>query len=165
MRARTASVEALRLYRDVLRACRLFDNTRNEQGHLMYPPTSTPLLPPAVVANNNRGDVLRASARKEFEAARGERDPEVIARLIITGRDCVMQIQEKVRTPIQCKNQSLSSYFPLSPTRWPRSSKNSLDEKRTEDEDEWSGGEVGHFIGRARLLDHCLSQDRGVKCQ
>lgn len=77
MRARTASVEALRLYRDVLRACRLFDNTRNEQGHLM-------------------GDVLRASARKEFEAARGERDAEVIARLIITGRDCVMQIQEKV---------------------------------------------------------------------
>jgi hypothetical protein len=33
--AKAARTEALRLYRDVLRACRLFDTTRNEQGQLM----------------------------------------------------------------------------------------------------------------------------------
>jgi hypothetical protein len=40
--------------------------------------------------------VLRTSARKEFEGAREERDPEAVARLIITGRDCVMQIHDMV---------------------------------------------------------------------
>ena len=42
--AKAARTEALRLYRDVLRACRVFDTTRNEQGQLMCtsPP---PLLP------------------------------------------------------------------------------------------------------------------------
>lgn len=34
-------------------------------------------------------DVLRASARSEFEAARRERDPELINRMIVTGRDAV----------------------------------------------------------------------------
>lgn len=75
--AKAARTEALRLYRDVLRACRVFDTTRNEQGQLM-------------------SDVLRTSARKEFEAAREERDPETVARMIITGRDCVMQIHDMV---------------------------------------------------------------------
>lgn len=44
-----------------------------------------------------RSDVLRTSARKEFEGAREERDPETVARMIITGRDCVMQIHDMVR--------------------------------------------------------------------
>lgn len=40
--AKAARTEALRLYRDVLRACRLFDTTRNEQGQLMCTFTPPP---------------------------------------------------------------------------------------------------------------------------
>jgi hypothetical protein len=32
---------------------------------------------------------------QEFEESRGETDPLVIARLLVTGRDCVQQIQKK----------------------------------------------------------------------
>jgi hypothetical protein len=39
--------------------------------------------------------ILKEAARKEFDAARNESDPLIIARLIITGRDCVQQIQQK----------------------------------------------------------------------
>ncbi len=49
-----------------------------------------------------RSDVLRTSARKEFEAAREERDPETVARMIITGRDCVMQIHDMVSLTSTC---------------------------------------------------------------
>ena len=42
-------------------------------------------------------DVLRREARKEFEQAREERDPLIVARLLVVGRDCVMQTQYKVR--------------------------------------------------------------------
>ncbi|KAL6659977.1 hypothetical protein ACP70R_002099 [Stipagrostis hirtigluma subsp. patula] len=63
--------EALGLYRDILRATRLF----------AWP--------------DDRGvpwrDVLRANARREFEEARAERDREVVARLLIGGRDAVQQ--------------------------------------------------------------------------
>jgi hypothetical protein len=43
--------------------------------------------------------VLRREARKEFEQARAEKDPLIIARLLVVGRDCVMQTQYKVRAP------------------------------------------------------------------
>jgi len=36
------------------------------------------------------------SARAEIESARFVTDPEEIARLIMVGRDCLMNIQEKV---------------------------------------------------------------------
>ncbi|KAL6649165.1 hypothetical protein ACP70R_013389 [Stipagrostis hirtigluma subsp. patula] len=68
--------EALGLYRDILRATRLF----------AWP--------------DDRGvpwrDVLRANARREFEEARAERDPEVVARLLIGGRDAVQQALDRL---------------------------------------------------------------------
>lgn len=68
--------EALHLYRDILRATRFF----------MWP--------------DSRGvlwrDVLRENARKEFEEARFEKDPEVVNRLIIGGRDAVDSAIEKL---------------------------------------------------------------------
>lgn len=34
-------------------------------------------------------DVIRESARKEFEAGRRERDPEMVNRMLLMGRDAV----------------------------------------------------------------------------
>ncbi|XP_006845698.2 uncharacterized protein LOC18435592 [Amborella trichopoda] len=68
--------EALSLYRDIIRATRFF----------LWP--------------DQRGvlwrDVLRENARREFEEARFERDPEVITRLLIRGRDSVHNALEKL---------------------------------------------------------------------
>ncbi|PIN18538.1 NADH:ubiquinone oxidoreductase, NDUFA6/B14 subunit [Handroanthus impetiginosus] len=68
--------EALSLYRDIIRATRFF----------MWP--------------DSRGvlwrDVLRENARKEFEEARFERDPEVVTRLLIGGRDAVQAALDKL---------------------------------------------------------------------
>ncbi|KAG8073365.1 hypothetical protein GUJ93_ZPchr0006g45150 [Zizania palustris] len=68
--------EALALYRDILRATRLFEWS-NERGVQWR-------------------EVLRANARREFEEARGERDPEVVARLLIGGRDAVQQALDRL---------------------------------------------------------------------
>jgi hypothetical protein len=67
--------EALSLYRDILRASRFF-LWPDERGVLWR-------------------DVLRASSRKEFEDARYEQDPEIIARLLVGGRDALEQAVEK----------------------------------------------------------------------
>ncbi|CAK9210957.1 unnamed protein product [Sphagnum troendelagicum] len=67
--------EALSLYREILRASQLFIWT-NEQG--------VPWR-----------DLLCESARHEFEQARNEKDPEVIARLLVVGRDAVHRTLEK----------------------------------------------------------------------
>uniref|UniRef100_A0A5B7CCK3 Complex 1 LYR protein domain-containing protein n=1 Tax=Davidia involucrata TaxID=16924 RepID=A0A5B7CCK3_DAVIN len=68
--------EVLSLYRDIVRATRFF----------MWP--------------DSRGvlwrDVLRENARKEFEEARFEKDPEIITRLLIGGRDAVQSALEKL---------------------------------------------------------------------
>lgn len=68
--------EALSLYRDIYRATRYF----------MWP--------------DSRGvlwrDVLRENARKEFEESRFEKDPEVITRLLIGGRDAVQAALDKL---------------------------------------------------------------------
>lgn len=68
--------EAMSLYRDIIRASRFFPWT------------------------DSRGvpwrDVLRANARKEFEEARYERDPEIITRLLIGGRDAVQAALDKL---------------------------------------------------------------------
>jgi hypothetical protein len=67
--------EALSLYREILRTAKPF-HWCDEKGRPW----------------NAR---LKAEARKEFEAAREERDPLIVARLLVQGRDCVQQIQIK----------------------------------------------------------------------
>ncbi|CAA6663247.1 unnamed protein product [Spirodela intermedia] len=68
--------EALALYRDILRATRFFP----------WP--------------DARGvpwrEVLRENARREFEEARYERDPGIITRLLIGGRDAVQSALDKL---------------------------------------------------------------------
>ncbi|CAN1355227.1 hypothetical protein LINPERPRIM_LOCUS43645 [Linum perenne] len=68
--------EALHLYRDILRATRFF----------VWP--------------DARGviwrDVLRENARKEFDEARFEKDPEIVTRLLINGREAVESALEKL---------------------------------------------------------------------
>ncbi|PKI34335.1 hypothetical protein CRG98_045251 [Punica granatum] len=75
-RLTSARREALSLYRDILRASRFF----------MWP--------------DSRGvlwrDVLRENARQEFEEARFEKDPEIVTRLLIGGRDAVQSALEKL---------------------------------------------------------------------
>ncbi|KAK8596604.1 hypothetical protein V6N13_001220 [Hibiscus sabdariffa] len=68
--------EALALYRDILRASRFFMWT-DPRGVLWR-------------------DILRDNARKEFEEARFEKDPEVVTRLLIGGRDAVDSALEKL---------------------------------------------------------------------
>eukprot|EP00752_Nemacystus_decipiens_P010921 g9705.t1 len=61
--------EAIRLYREILKATRLF-HWCNERGEPW-------------------GRILRESSRKEFEQARHETDPLVVARLLVVGRQCL----------------------------------------------------------------------------
>ncbi|XVE69673.1 hypothetical protein DITRI_Ditri10aG0009800 [Diplodiscus trichospermus] len=68
--------EALSLYRDILRASRFF----------MWPDSLGVLW----------RDILRENARKEFEEARFETDPEIVTRLLIGGRDAVQSALEKL---------------------------------------------------------------------
>ncbi|WZY76992.1 hypothetical protein YC2023_023376 [Brassica napus] len=81
--------EALSLYRDILRATRFYTWT-DSRGVLWR-------------------DVLRENARKEFEAARFEADPEVITRLLIGGSDAVSsaldRLAEKQREMIEKRNR------------------------------------------------------------
>jgi hypothetical protein len=70
----TTRREALSLYREVLRYSNLFV-WRDEHGRMWR-------------------DVIRSSARQEFEAARHEPDPELINRMIVTGRDAVHRTVE-----------------------------------------------------------------------
>ena len=64
--------EALHLYRKIQRYTALFD-WPDENGELWR-------------------DKLRASARQEFEAARYEQDPQVVAKLLFTTSEAVEQI-------------------------------------------------------------------------
>ena len=80
--SRRPNIEALRLYRDILRRSRSF-----------YWP-------------NDKGEpwnkVLQESARKEFEQARYETDPLIVARLLVVGRDALMQLEDKVAQECGC---------------------------------------------------------------
>mmetsp|Transcript_15483 Transcript_15483/g.35866 ORF Transcript_15483/g.35866 Transcript_15483/m.35866 type:complete len:110 (-) Transcript_15483:770-1099(-) len=67
--------EALSLYREILRTAKHF-HWCDETGR----PWNAK---------------LRKEARKEFEAAREETDPLVLARLLVTGRDCVQKVQNR----------------------------------------------------------------------
>ncbi|QDZ18909.1 hypothetical protein HOP50_02g14150 [Chloropicon primus] len=65
----TTRRESLSLYRDILRFSRFFTWTDNN---------GIPFR-----------DLIRESARKEYEAARYEKDPHVVNKLIVSGRDCL----------------------------------------------------------------------------
>eukprot|EP00512_Aurantiochytrium_limacinum_P001992 CAMPEP_0171484662 /NCGR_PEP_ID=MMETSP0958-20121227/124_1 /TAXON_ID=87120 /ORGANISM="Aurantiochytrium limacinum, Strain ATCCMYA-1381" /LENGTH=97 /DNA_ID=CAMNT_0012017385 /DNA_START=195 /DNA_END=488 /DNA_ORIENTATION=- len=67
--------EALSLYRDCLRVARCF-YWCNDDGE----PWSR---------------VLKESARKEFEEARYEKDPIIVARMLVVGRQCVEDMKRK----------------------------------------------------------------------
>lgn len=73
----TARREALALYREVLRTSNLFV-WRDEKGQAWR-------------------DRIRASARAEFEAARGETDPELVTRMIVTARDALHRAVDQFR--------------------------------------------------------------------
>ncbi len=45
--------------------------------------------------------VLKINARKEFEQAKYEQDPEIIARLLFVGRTCLNQTTEKFAQAVQ----------------------------------------------------------------
>lgn len=79
--------ESLKLYRDILRASRMF-TWANEAGEPWR-------------------DVLRKNARKEFEQARYERDTLVITRLLVVGRDSLKQINEKLVNAAQAVNDNI----------------------------------------------------------
>ncbi|XP_062085842.1 uncharacterized protein LOC133791947 [Humulus lupulus] len=68
--------EALSLYRDILRTTRFF-MWSDSKGVLWR-------------------DVLRENARREFELARFETDPEIVTRLLIGGRDAVQSAIDKL---------------------------------------------------------------------
>jgi hypothetical protein len=67
--------EALSLYREILRTAKHF-HWCDDKGEPW----------------NHR---LRIQARQEFEASREEKDPLILARLLVTGRDCVQQVQQR----------------------------------------------------------------------
>ncbi|KAK6939019.1 Complex 1 LYR protein domain [Dillenia turbinata] len=75
-RLTSTRLEALSLYRDIIRATRFFMWT-DARGNLWR-------------------DVLRANARREFEEARFEKDPEVVTRLLIGGREAVQSALDKL---------------------------------------------------------------------
>eukprot|EP00850_Spirogloea_muscicola_P011852 SM000075S21941 [mRNA] locus=s75:158446:159770:- [translate_table: standard] len=72
-------------YRQVLRTARLF-TWRNEQGVPWWAPLTKIWR-----------DMIELSARREFELARSEQDPETIARMLVTGTDAVQAAIDKVR--------------------------------------------------------------------
>ena len=86
MKALPTNRESLALYRDILRAARAFTWV-NEAGQPW-------------------GSVLAANARTEFEQARYEADPLIVARLQFVGRDCLNQTKDKVALAAQemCDN-------------------------------------------------------------
>ena len=75
LRSSVTRDEALSLYRDILRTAKAF-HWCDERGV----PWRTK---------------LRAEARREFEAGREEKDPLIIARMLVTGRECVKEVQRK----------------------------------------------------------------------
>ncbi|KAF5838238.1 hypothetical protein DUNSADRAFT_3218 [Dunaliella salina] len=70
----TTRRESLALYREILRYSNLFV-WKDQHGRTWR-------------------DLLRESTRKEFEAARFEADPEIVNKLIITGRDAMHRTVE-----------------------------------------------------------------------
>ena len=80
--ARTRRREALSLYREILRTAKHF--------HWADEKTGKPW-----------NQILRQQARQEFQESKGETDPLIIARMLVTGRDCVQQVQNRFNDATQ----------------------------------------------------------------
>ena len=87
--ARTRRKEALSLYREILRTAKHF--------HWADEKTGQPW-----------NKILRQQARREFQEARNETDPLIIARLLVTGRDCVQQVQNRFNEATQAAWKRIS---------------------------------------------------------
>merc|ERR1711865_267488 len=68
--------DAIRLYRDCLKSIKSFQ--WNDQNGTPWAGT------------------LKTSVRDEFEAARHEDDPDLVRRLLITGRDSLIKVEDKL---------------------------------------------------------------------
>ncbi|KAL7581596.1 hypothetical protein ACA910_022153 [Epithemia clementina (nom. ined.)] len=79
---RTRRKEALSLYREILRTTKHF--------HWADEKTGEPW-----------NKILQKQARKEFEESKEETDPLIIARMLVTGRDCVQQVQNRFNEATQ----------------------------------------------------------------
>lgn len=89
------SKEALSLYREILRTAKHFhwsDNVASNNSNASPSNASNSTSTGTGMPWNLK---LKQMARKEFEESRQETDPLIIARLLITGRDCLQQIQQK----------------------------------------------------------------------
>ena len=75
LKSSITNAEALSLYREILRTAKAF-HWCDDKG-----------IPWRIK--------LRAEARKEFESSREEKDPLLIARMLVTGRECVREVQMK----------------------------------------------------------------------
>ena len=75
LRSSVTRSEALSLYRDILRTAKAF-HWCDEKGVPWH-------------------TKLRTEARREFEASKEEKDPLIIARMLVTGRECVQEIRRK----------------------------------------------------------------------
>jgi len=85
----TTRREALSLYRSIWRATALFTwSTADAKGAASPSPMSC--------SGEPWRDALRRSARQEFEASRFERDPVMVARMLVVGRDAVTQAVDKL---------------------------------------------------------------------
>ncbi len=80
--------ESIRLYRDVLRACKHF-TWKDQYGR-------------------EWSEVLKKNARNEFEQARNEKDPMLVARLILTGRDCLNETQAKLMQAMKAMQDNIN---------------------------------------------------------
>lgn len=79
--------EILRLYREVMKFCSEFD-WPNENGEIWR-------------------DVLRKSARREFEESREETDPVILYRMMVTTRDAMQQTKEMLIKQYAYRNKKI----------------------------------------------------------
>ena len=75
LRSSVTRTEALALYRDILRTAKAF-HWCDEKGIPWH-------------------TKLRTEARKEFDASKEEKDPLIIARMLVTGQEFVQEVQRK----------------------------------------------------------------------
>ena len=52
-------------------------------------------------------DILRKNARKEFEQAKYEKDPLVIAKLLFVGRECLNQTKQRFESAMSAMKDNI----------------------------------------------------------